>query len=175
MSGLVSTFPARLGERGLSRPDPDAVFALVDEWARSSRARTRFVGVRQRDRESARRILARIAGAVPELPILILADEPVAEERALVMRTFGATVRVARDSDGMVTVDALFEAVNALLSKRGCALRFLPVDGPEDGIGYLAVDRRTAEMLDGCEFWALPLGELDGFAAWPLAPIVVAS
>jgi hypothetical protein len=91
------------------------------------------------------------------------------------MRTFGASVKVSRDSDGMVTVDALFEAVNALLSQRRCSFRFLPVDGPEDGIGYLAVDRRAAEMLDGCEFWALPLSELDAFAAWPLAPIVVAS
>jgi hypothetical protein len=174
--GLVSGFRDRVGAHGVSRPEPEAVFAVVDDWFRAARDRRgRYIGVRTTDRESARRILARIAARVPELPVLILADEPAADERALVLRTFGATVRVARGRDGSVTVDALFEAVNALLSKRGCAFRFLPLDGPDDAIGYLAVDRAGAEMLDGVDLWALPLAELEAFAAWPLARLAAAS
>ncbi len=184
--GLVSrSFHARLGPHARLCPTPEAMLELVDGYllgeglGRTSEGR--YLSHRDGVRESARRIVARLRAAVPELGMLTLADESAGSRTRLVLRAVGVCapvpteeIEVERLEVGQtryvqrtVTVDGLVEATNELLAVRGLPFRFLPLSTPDDVDAYLAVDRAGAEILEQVRFWAAPLDELRAFARWP--------
>jgi hypothetical protein len=175
---------AKLGPHARVKPTPHAIVELLDGYLRTeARGRVeegRFVIHRDGDRDSARRIVARLHAALPELGVLTLADERREGRQTLLLRTVGAHVEVSPvsileeplDPSGQwvqrtVTVDALVEAANRLLALRQMPIRFLPIDGPDDVAAYLAVDVRSASLLDEIDFWIAPVEDLAGFAGWP--------
>jgi hypothetical protein len=145
--------------------------------------RDRHVSVREGEGCSARTIVAKLRLAVPELGGLALVEEPFprfAWAAPMVLRARGgvAALPVAameveavslRDETYLrrtITVRALLGAANAILSKRGIAWRFLPIQSPEGVESYLAVTRDTATFLDPLAIWADPLEGLLPFACW---------
>jgi len=181
---------ARLGPHARLKPTRATAFDLLDSYlrleARGRAAEGRYLAHLEGNRDSARRIVARLRAAVPELGPLTLADERHAGRQRLLLRAVGASAEIAPhcvaeealDHDARwvqrtVTVDALVASLNQLLALRGLPFRFLPIDGPEDVAAYLAVDRHGAGLLDEVDFWTAPVEELRGFASWLDAPDVV--
>ncbi len=145
--------------------------------------RDRHVSVRENDGANARTIVATLRLAVPELGGLALVEEPRPRfvwAAPLVLRARGGVAALpaaAMEVDAValrdetylrrtITVRALLGATNTVLSKRGIAWRFLPIQSPEGVESYLAVTRDTASLLEPLAIWADPLEGLLPFACW---------
>jgi hypothetical protein len=169
-----------LGPAATTKPEPPAIQQLLESYlgAGARLDEGRLLVHRPAERDSARSVVQRMRALLPELEMLVLADEEHAGRTRLLLRSTGAHAivaphhvqREALERPGWerrtVTVDALVEAVNLLLANKRLDRRFLPLDGADDTAAYLAVDHRAATMLDRVDLWAAPLGELDGFACW---------
>jgi hypothetical protein len=177
--GLIArSLHARLGPNARLLPTETATIDLLEGYfrveARGQLAEGRFFMVREEERLTARRIVARLRALFPELGPLALSEE---RKGRLFLRTTGAFIEIASEavheqevSHGWVrrtvTVDAIVDAVNRLLRFYDEPLRLLPLASPDGVNAFLAADQRAALLLDTVDLWAEAIEDLDGFAAW---------
>jgi hypothetical protein len=178
-SGLVArSLHGRLGPNARLLPTERATMELLEGYfrvdARGQLDEGRFFVVREDERLTARRIVARIRALFPELGPLTLSEE---RKGRLFLRTTGAFIEITPEavdqqevSQGWVrrtvTIDAIVDAVNRLLRFYDEPLRLLPLASPDGTNAFLAADHRAARLLDTVDLWAEAIEDLDAFAAW---------
>ncbi len=196
-AGLLSeltleSIPERLGAHADEAPDAISTSLLFERYYRGDgdleaglrRIRAdRYVAHRERDRATAREIVARLRLAIPEIGPLGLVEE----DGVLKLRTFRAQAVLPDalvDEDHMtvmdtvyvrrtVTVRTLVAATNELLRQRNLIHRFVPLDGVDGEEAYVAVEPADALILDSVDALEAPLSALRPFAGWSKGPLVV--
>ncbi len=188
-----ASLPARLGSAATRPPEPNALTALLDAYYRGDgdvdaglvRFRTdRIVLHRERDRATARQIVARLRLAAPELGPLGLIEESGGR---LVLRTYAAQEALAPQLlereplvlDGVpferrtIEVRSLVVATNTLLSRRQIPFRFVPLALADSVEAYVALDPADVLVLDAEGLLDEPLDAVRAMARWDRGPLVV--
>ena len=188
-----ATLAPRLGSSAQRPPEPSALTQLLERYYRgdgdvdTGLARLRHDRVvlhRERDRATARQIVARLRLAAPELGPLGLIE---AGDGDLVLRTFAAQEPLAKELldderfaiDGeiytrrTVTIRALVEATNVLLARRSIGRRFVPLAVCETAECYVAIAPADVLVLDAASLLDEPLDEVRALARWNEGPLVV--